>query len=105
MTPIKLPHDLGIANAVDLKQQLTACLNKPEQILLDGSQIQRIHTASLQILSAFFSSRNQSSLETAWSGTSTALCEATSVSGLSNILKLPDKIMEKTNATPHIDCR
>jgi len=100
-----LPHDLGIANASGLKQQLIPCVRQASPLLLDGSQVRRVHTASLQILSALFLQRSQSSLETQWSAASMELCEAASLSGLQYTLKLTaPTTLEQPDATPHPDC-
>jgi len=90
MPPILLSADLGIETAADLQRQLMPSLHQAQPVLLDASQVQRLHTASLQVLCALFMSRQRSGLETRWAAVSDILRDAANHLGLAAALELPD---------------
>jgi len=90
MSPILLSADLGIETAVDLHRQLMPSLDRAQPVLLDASQVQRLHTASLQIVCALFMSRQRAGLETRWTAVSDILRDAVNQLGLAGALELPD---------------
>jgi len=85
---LSLNHDLSIETCADLKQRLADHLQHPAPLQLDGSAIERVHAASLQLLCALFRTREHAGLETHWVGASPILREAARLLGLSAILGL-----------------
>jgi len=88
MPPLSLDHDLGIETCAVLKQRLADHLQHPAPLQLDGSTIERVHAASLQLLCALFRTREHAGLETQWIGASPILREAARLLGLSAMLGL-----------------
>jgi len=88
MSLLSLDHDLGIESCADLKQRLADHLQHPGSLELDGSAIERVHAASLQLLCVLFRSREQAGFDTQWVGASPILCEAARLLGLSAVLGL-----------------
>jgi len=89
MPPLSLGNDLGIETCADLKQRLSGHLQHPAPLQLDGNAIERVHTASLQLLCALFRTRQRAGLETQWVDASAILREAAHLLGLSAVLGLP----------------
>ena len=56
---------------------------------LDGSAVQRIDTAGLQVLVAFLHERRSASLPVEWQSVSAALSDAASLVGAMSVLQLP----------------
>ena len=53
MSAVPLGDDLGIEAATDLKQHLAPHVAQPGPLVLDAGTVQRVHTASLQVLCSF----------------------------------------------------
>jgi len=90
MDSLLLDPDLSIETCTVLKQRLDTELKQPALLLLDGSAIERVHTASLQLLCALFRTRQHAGLDTGWIAASLALREAARLLGLSAALALTD---------------
>jgi anti-anti-sigma regulatory factor len=88
MSAVPLGADLGIEAASDLKQQLVPHLAQPQPLLLDAGTVQRVHTASLQVLCTFFREREQAGRATAFAGSSPAFRDAARLLGLAERLGL-----------------
>ncbi len=88
MSAVPLGSDLGIETATDLKQQLVPHLAQPGPLLLDAGSVQRVHTASLQVLCTFFRDRASAGHATAFSESSASFRDAARVLGLSAQLGL-----------------
>ena len=82
--------DLGIEASADLKQRLAAHLQEPA-VALDGGDVRRVHTASLQVLCAFFRSRGELGHHTELAPCSEALRDAARLLGLSAPLGLANE--------------
>ena len=87
MSTVSLGEDLSIEASAELKERLAAHLDEPA-VELDGTAVRRVHTASLQVLCAFFRSRGQSGRDTGLSGCSEPLRDAARLLGLSAQLGL-----------------
>jgi len=98
MPPILLSADLGIETAADLQRQLLPSLQQVQPVLLDASRVQRLHTASLQVLCALFMHRQRSGLETRWAAVSDILRDAANHLGLAAALELADTCDSRTTA-------
>ena len=88
MSTVALGEDLGIEASAELKERLSAHLDEPA-VELDGTAVRRVHTASMQVLCAFFRSRRQSGRQTGLAGCSEPLRDAARLLGLSAQLGLP----------------
>jgi len=100
MPSFPLDSNLGIEACADLKQHLADHLLHPEPLHLDGSAIERVHSASLQLLYALIRSRQHAGLETCWVGASPILREAARLLGLSTELGLSAPIF---TPQPHME--
>lgn len=90
MPPIELGTDIGIERASDLKDQLLGQLETGRSVVLDGSQVERVHGASLQLLAAFVREREEAGRKTRIDAPSPALVDAARVLALTTALGLPE---------------
>lgn len=100
MDSVHLGDDLGIEASTALKERLAPYLPQAHAVVLDGAGVQRVHTASLQVLCAFFASRGGSGLVTELRGCSQPLADAARLLGLGPALGLQAHTPEHPNATP-----
>jgi len=89
MYSLPLGPDLNIETCAALKHLLDSDVGQPALLLLDGSTVERVHTANLQLLCALFRTRQHAGLDTGWVAASPILCEAARLLGLSATLALP----------------
>jgi phospholipid transport system transporter-binding protein len=80
LTPF--PSDCTIAQAGDLKAQLAPLLDEPAPVILDLSEIRRIDTAALQVLTVFIRERRAAGREVECRGASDAFLVTAEVLGL-----------------------
>ena len=90
MPTIELGSDLGIEKAGDLKDALLDELDSDGLLEIDGSQVERVHCASLQVLSAFMLERRALGHKSHITEPSTALADAVHVLALTTALGLPE---------------
>lgn len=90
MPPIELGTDLGIERASELKDQLLTQLESGRSVVLDGSQVERVHGAGLQLLAAFVREREEAGRKTRIDAPSPALVDAARVLALTTALGLPE---------------
>lgn len=83
-----LPADCRIADLADVKQALQAAL-ATGRVAIDGSAVERVDTAALQLLLAAHRDAGKSSLPFIWQGASAALRDAAAMIGLAQTLELP----------------
>jgi anti-anti-sigma regulatory factor len=67
---------------------LTADCSRPE-VVIDGSQVERIDTAGLQLLVGFAKEQKNAGRALRWRGTSAALLRCSRTLGLHEVLELP----------------
>ena len=89
-TRIAIPADCRIADVGDLHKQLTGALDSP-QIVLDGSAVDRVDTAALQLLVVFQREAQKRARPVNWAGASVPLHDAATQLGLAQVLALPTK--------------
>lgn len=82
-----LDRDLGIEACGTLKEALAANLQAP-RLALDASGVERVHTAGLQLLVAWWRAREASGLETGWTACSDTLRAAAATLGLGDAIGL-----------------
>jgi anti-anti-sigma regulatory factor len=86
--PIELPAKLSIAQSLELHRTLVARLAGAESLLLDGSHVEEIDTAILQLLASAWISGAERGVECKWKAASQALRESATLIGVSEILQL-----------------
>ncbi len=82
MSAVPLGDDLGIEAATDLKQHLAPHVAQAGSLALDAGAVQRVHTASLQVLCSFVRQREQAGLRTDFSAVSQSFRDAARLLGL-----------------------
>ncbi len=86
-------HELApeclVANAAELKNSLSALLEEPRPVALDGTAVERIDTAALQVIVAFVRERTSRGLGVEWHGVTPALTSGARLLGLDTVLGLP----------------
>jgi phospholipid transport system transporter-binding protein len=87
---IGLSPDCRIADVGDLYRQLSSSLDAP-QITLDGSKVDRVDTAALQMLVVYQRELEKRGHTMQWAGVSAPLYDAASQLGLAQTLALPAK--------------
>jgi anti-anti-sigma regulatory factor len=90
MPPLELGPDLGIERAAELKETLAGQLESGRSVVIDLSQAERIHSASLQLLTAFVRERQLAGRKTRIANPSPAFEDAARVLALSSALGLPE---------------
>lgn len=90
MPPIELGADLGIERAADIKEMLAEQLDSGRSVVLDGSAVERVHCASLQVISAFMRERESAGKKTRIESPSPALVDSARVLALTTALGLPE---------------
>jgi ABC-type transporter Mla MlaB component len=83
---IELPAECTVEDAGLLKERLMQVLGFPQTVTLDCSAVQRIDTATLQMLVAFARDRRAEGLPVDLSGDGAAFKNAASLLGLSSLL-------------------
>jgi anti-anti-sigma regulatory factor len=73
---VRLPANADVRESASLKQELLLFLESPDVVLIDVTDVQRVDTATLQLLFAFCRDRLAGGRSTAWQGDSPALCGA-----------------------------
>lgn len=87
-TVLKLDADLGIDHTASLRAQLASRIDDAAPVIFDGSEVQRVHTATLQLFLMFCQSRYAAGRQTAWHNPSPSLQAAAKVLGLAPSLQL-----------------
>ncbi|NLC61786.1 MAG: STAS domain-containing protein [Gammaproteobacteria bacterium] len=87
MAVATLDRDLGIDASGALKTALAAHLHAPS-VELDAGGVERVHTAGLQVLLAWWQARESAGRQTRWSGCSETLRSAAATLGLATALGL-----------------
>lgn len=85
---LKLDADLGIEHAAALREQLAAHVDDAGPVVLEAGDVQRLHTASLQLFLMFCQSRRAAGRSTVWRNPSTSLQAAAKVLGLAALLQV-----------------
>lgn len=86
---VALASNCTVKDAAALKDTLCAVLDSDVAITLDISSVERIDTATIQVLCAFVRQRGAAARSVVWSGTSDAVEEAARLLGVRSLLALP----------------
>lgn len=85
---IRLPAELGIESASDLHRELLALVEDPSPVVIEASEVARVHTAALQLFCLFCRDRRDGGRLTHWQAPSAALRGAASLLGVSSLMNL-----------------
>jgi anti-anti-sigma regulatory factor len=85
--PIELPERLTIAQSVELHRTLTKALAGGGPLCLDGSRVEEIDTAILQLLTSAWTDAALRGLVCKWQGASPTLRTSAALIGVSEILQ------------------
>lgn len=85
---VKLPADLGIEQAAELHKTLLKRVGDSKRVTFDAADIQRIHTAALQLFCLFCRDRRSAGRETQWRKPSAALRSAAALLGATTLLSM-----------------
>jgi phospholipid transport system transporter-binding protein len=85
---ILFESSLDIAGADRLRQQLLVVLREQSPVVLDAANVERVDTAALQVLTAFFKDADAANITVQWKQTSGALKNAARLLGLGSSLHL-----------------
>ncbi len=88
--PIGLEARTTIVQAADLHRTLLARVAQGEGVVVDGTRVEEIDTAILQLLASLWRTCTERGIACAWHGASDALRQAASLVGLAGVLQLPD---------------
>lgn len=89
-TVIDCGERLDIFEIENFYTRLQQAKDAGNPIVFDAAHIQRIDTAALQVLVAFFSEASSSSLKLTWRTPSEVLCQSARLLGILKELALPD---------------
>ncbi len=84
---IHLPAVLDLASAPEFQVRLAQLLRAPA-IALDGSMLQHIDTAGIQLLCALMRTAEQRGVEVTWSAASPALISHAQLLGVEHVIRL-----------------
>jgi anti-anti-sigma regulatory factor len=84
--PLALPAECAIASAPSLRASLLKRLADPANVQIDASAVQRIDTASLQVLGAFAHDRRAAGRASEWRGVPAGMTDVARLLGLTSIL-------------------
>jgi phospholipid transport system transporter-binding protein len=86
---VALPAECLIATVDELRTYLSSQLTLESSVTIDAAAVQRIDTASLQLLAAFTRDRRDAGLSVEWAGVPAAMAEAATLLNLTHTLGLP----------------
>ncbi|MDF4023999.1 STAS domain-containing protein [Luteibacter sp. PPL201] len=86
---LALDADLRIGAAPTLRDALLSALSAGKPVALDGSAVNQIDAAGLQVLAAFSRDARAAGLTVSWSGASDSLHRGVAVLGLNELIELP----------------
>ncbi len=89
-TPIELDERLNIARAGELHRSLAAILQAGGPVVVDGSRVEEIDTAILQLLVSLWRTGADRGIACTWAGTSDALLRTANLIGVSKMLHFAD---------------
>ncbi len=85
---IQLPADIGIEAASELHRELVSHVDDPAPIVLEASEVARIHTAALQLFCLFCRDRRSQGRRTDWRAPSNAMRAAATLLGVTTLLNM-----------------
>jgi ABC-type transporter Mla MlaB component len=85
---VRLPQQLVIDSIADLRSQLEPLLDRPGRVVLDGAEVERVHTAAMQLFCLFCRDRSASGREVEFARPSAALRSAAGLLGAASLLHI-----------------
>lgn len=85
---VVLPSSITIMDVGELRAPLLANLERTGDLVLDGSEVEAIEGAGVQMLAAFFKSAGEKGIALSWLGASDSLRRAVTQVGLNEYLDL-----------------
>jgi anti-anti-sigma regulatory factor len=89
-SPIELDARMTIVQAADLHRTLLARLAQGQAIVIDGTRVEEIDTAILQLLISLWRTGLERGVTCAWRGVSDTLRQTAELVGVTAMLHLPD---------------
>ncbi|HEX4871001.1 MAG TPA: STAS domain-containing protein [Nevskiaceae bacterium] len=89
---LSLPAELGMAQLMELQDQLNQSLEAEGPVTLDAHEVARIHTAALQLFCLFCRDRRATGRATRWQDPSPALKSAAALLGMTTLLQLSREV-------------
>lgn len=86
---IALEANCSVRDAAALKSSLCSLVAMPDNVVLDAAAVERVDTATMQLLCAFVRERAAHSRAVTWRGVPPALSEAGRLLGVQSLLGLP----------------
>jgi len=86
---VTLGANCCVKDAIALKSSLCAVVETPDSVVLDAAAVERVDTATMQLLCAFVRERAAHSRGVVWHGVPSALSDAARLLGLQSHLGLP----------------
>lgn len=93
---IALASNCNVKDAAELKKSLCKLADENAAVGIDVKSLERIDTATMQLLCAFVRDRTTRALRVEWLGESPALQEAARLLGVGELLALPPQPDTKT---------
>lgn len=87
-THVMLEAALGIRDARALHEKLNTVLTAATTVVLDGSRVERLDAAAMQVLAGFTRAARERGLALTWQSPSPALQQAARVLGFETILEM-----------------
>jgi ABC-type transporter Mla MlaB component len=88
---VVLGSNCSVKDAAALKTSLCAFSNRSDAVTLDVSAVERVDTATMQLLCAFVRDRSGRKQSVTWRGESAALQDAVRLLGVGELLGLETK--------------
>jgi anti-anti-sigma factor len=87
-TAIVFDGSLDIAGAAQLREQLLQALTSKQPVVLNAANVEKVDTAALQVLTAFFKDADAQNLDVQWKEPTQAVKNAAQLLGLAGSLRL-----------------
>ena len=88
--PVELASRMTIVQAADLHRALLARLAGGESIVVDGTRVEEIDTAILQLLASLWRTARERGTACTWHGASEILRQTASLIGVAEVLHFPN---------------
>ena len=85
---IVLDAELGIEQASSLRAQLAQRIDDARAVVFDAADVQRIHTAAMQLFCLFCGDRRNAGRDVSWHRPSPALRSAAALLGVTTLLQI-----------------
>ena len=96
--PVELDVRMTIVHAADLHRTLLARLAQGHAIVVDGTRVEEIDTAILQLLTSLWRTAEERGTACTWHGASRVLRHTANLIGVAEVLHFPDGECARGNA-------